>query len=221
MLEIRIAGSGPKLDRQRRRKRRARRRSQFHRRSSRIHGHAGQASPAVAGAGTGNVPCSVSTVPLPTLIGGNVHFLHTHQIQRDACTHDIGDRIRRAHFVKVNLLDRHAVDLGFGLPQLLEHRAGVALCPCSQRSRVDHLQNVRKMTMLARRLVQMDAKLRSGDSSAGSLLNLISRPGFKAPQCIHDVAARRTRVHQSADRHIAADSRKRVQITDLHAASSL
>ena len=35
------------------------------------------------------------------------------QVPSDCCADDVGDGIDRPHFVKVNLLDRHAVDLGF------------------------------------------------------------------------------------------------------------
>ena len=57
----------PEARSERRRDRRARRRGQFHRRAARVNRHAFK-NAAVAGAGTGSIPCSVFTVPLPMLI---------------------------------------------------------------------------------------------------------------------------------------------------------
>ena len=52
--------------------------------------------------------------------GGNVDLLDAQQVQRNAGPDDIGNGIHRADFVKVNLFDRDAVDLRFGLAQLLQ-----------------------------------------------------------------------------------------------------
>ena len=75
----------------------------------------------MAGAGTGSMPCSVLTVPLPTLIARGVDFADVEQIQRHAGAYDIGDGIHRAYFVEVNFFDGHAVDAGFGVAQAPKH----------------------------------------------------------------------------------------------------
>ena len=66
------------------------------------------------------MPCSVLTVPLPTLSGEQIDGLDVQQIERDAGAHDIGDRIGRAHFVEVDLLDGHLVDLRLGFAEFAE-----------------------------------------------------------------------------------------------------
>ena len=79
-------------------------------------------SSAVAGAGTGSTPCSVLTVPLPTLTGERGHRFDVQKIERDTRADDVGNRIHRADFVKVNLADLGAVHCRFGLGKPLENR---------------------------------------------------------------------------------------------------
>jgi hypothetical protein len=70
---------------------------------------------AVAGAGTGSVPCAVSTTPEPTAIGEAVHGLDAEPLEPQAGACDVDDRVGRADFVEVHLLDRRAVDMRLGL----------------------------------------------------------------------------------------------------------
>ena len=52
--------------------------------------------------------------------GGRMDFGDVQEIEGDAGSHDIGDGIDRADFVKVNFFDGHAMDTGFGFAQSKE-----------------------------------------------------------------------------------------------------
>ena len=100
----------------------------------------------MAGAGTGSTPCSVFTVPLPTFNGEQTIVSTPSRSKPHAGAHDVGDRIHRADFVEMYLLDRHLVHRGLGLAQPSEYggwhsrftRSGSAAL-------VDHLQDVRQV----------------------------------------------------------------------------
>ncbi len=51
------------------------------------------------------------------------------QVPADGRADDVGDRVGRPHFVKMDLLDRGAVDLGLGLGQAGENPVGEVLLP--------------------------------------------------------------------------------------------
>ena len=62
-------------------------------------------------------------------------------------THDVDDRIERAHFVKVHAVDRRLVNRRFGLPETLKHRLRtVATCGRQTRS-VDQREDLRKASV--------------------------------------------------------------------------
>ncbi len=48
--------------------------------------------------------------------------LDTQELESQAGAHDIGDRIRRAHFVKVHFFYGNVVHGRFGFAQAAEHR---------------------------------------------------------------------------------------------------
>ncbi len=62
--------------------------------------------------------------------------------------HDIGNRIHGAHFVKMDLLDRHLVHGRLGFTQTAEDGRGVAFHWLRQRGRADHIQDVAQVAMM-------------------------------------------------------------------------
>lgn len=73
--------------------------------------------------------------------------------------HDIGNRINRADFVKVNLLNRRAVYFGFGLGESAKHPVGQFFLASIERAAVDHRRDVMQMAMFVFGLV-FDRRLR-------------------------------------------------------------
>ncbi len=116
----------------------------FHRGAARIH-RAFLSSSAVAGAGTGSMPCSVLTVPLPRSSASR-QCCRPPAGRTRAGAHDIGNGIRRAHFVEVHFFDGHA---GGPAPRP-RPVAGTRRWHCAARVRadrrlLDHLYDVRQM----------------------------------------------------------------------------
>ena len=69
--------------------------------------------------------------------------------------HDVDDRVYRAHFVEVNLLDRDGVNRGFGLAQQLKGAAGSEFYGFRNRCGTDDPENRRKRSVLVAVLVMM------------------------------------------------------------------
>ena len=65
------------------------------------------AAAAVAGAGTGNVPCAHCTVPLPTFSGEATMSIDAEPLHAEHRADDVDDRVERADFVQVDALERH------------------------------------------------------------------------------------------------------------------
>ncbi len=82
----------------------------------------------MAGAGTGSTPCSVLTVPLPTLRGEQKMASTSSEFEGQARADDIGDGIGRADFVKMDFFDGHLVNFGFGLAEPAETRRWRSVC---------------------------------------------------------------------------------------------
>ena len=81
----------------------------------------------MAGAGTGSTPCSVFTVPLPTLSGEQKMRSTPSSSKRQARADDVGDGIHRADLVKMNLFDGSLVNGGFRFAEPLKHGGSVLL----------------------------------------------------------------------------------------------
>ena len=76
------------------------------------------------------------------------------QIEADRGTHNIGNRIDRADFVKVHLFDRRAVHLGFGFGELGEDPSlAKVLLPVGKSAGVDHVRDVVQVAVGMLRLV--------------------------------------------------------------------
>ena len=90
---------------------------------------------------TGRAP--TATMPPPTLSGEQTMRSAPNHSSAEDDADDVDDRVERADFVQVHLLDRHLVDRGLGLGQPLEH----ALCARSrpagrQRGLVDERRDL-------------------------------------------------------------------------------
>ena len=141
------------------------------------------------------------------------------QIQRHAGADDIGDRIHRTHFMKMNFFDRHPVDPGFGVAQAPKHIRRVLFCTIGERRFVDHPQDVFQVTVavtLIALLGRNHPKFRSRDAAAAGLLHLEFRTHVEALQSVDQRPGRRSRIQQRAHRHVSANTRKRVQVGDSH-----
>ena len=81
-------------------------------------------SSAVAGAGTGRIPCSVLTVPPPTASGLQQTFSILRASMPIHADNYIDNRINRPDFVKMNARCLGAMDMGFGLGKLFKYFNG-------------------------------------------------------------------------------------------------
>ena len=175
---------------------------------------------AVAGAGTGRTPCSVRTVPLPTLIGAAVDRFHAEVIQAEARAHDVADGIHRADLVKVNLLDRGRVHLAIPTgPGGGNTASEFAFTRSGKRRVADHLLDVMQVPMRFR-IGAVDIELAGGDALAASCVSNRN----VAPVPSDDSASLRrvevrSGVEQSADGHVAADSGECVDVAESHSSS--
>src|SRR6185503_20943011 len=86
----------------------------------------------------------------------------------------------RTDFMEVNVLNRHAMDTGFGVAQTEKDSGCGGLSAGSKGGAVDHLQDVRKVAMLGRSRIGMNPEFRRGNSAAGDFLDLETRAGIEA-----------------------------------------
>ncbi len=169
-------------------------------------------SSAVAGAGTGSMPCSVFTVPLPTLIGEQMMLsISSRSNARQAPTISAMESAAPTSW-KWTLSMGTLVDLRLGLAQSLEDRDGIATRASRQVGLLDHLDDVRKMAV---RLLfpGFDVEFGGRDPAA---LHFFERDGSAeiergdgADNGVLIGAGIRQRAHQ----HIAANSGECVKVT--------
>ena len=173
-----------------------------------------RAARAVAGAGTGSSPCSVFTVPLPTLSGEQTDRVDAQQVERDARADDVGDGIDRADFVEVDLLDGDLVDGRLRLAQALEDRRGVAASTRSGNGRgVDHPQNVAGAGGPFARRSRRGTWWRRCRSASPSRSET-SRP-YSSESSADNPASVGAGIGQRAHQHVAADAGECVEIADF------
>ena len=144
-----------------------------------------------------------------------VNSLRAEQLKAQARAHNIGDRIHRADFMKVDLLKGNLVHRGFRFAQPLKHGGSVLLYAIRHRCRLNHFQNSRKMPMLLR-LIHMHVKLRGRDAAPLYLFERHRCPAVERAQAIRDGSRVRAGVGKRANQHVSADARKGVQIADPH-----
>ena len=146
-------------------------------------------------------------------------LVHTEQEQPHRGADDVGDGIHRADFVEVDLLDRDAVHPRLGFAEFAENGGRVFLDLVRQSARVDHLQDVRQVAVGAL-LAAFDDEAGGGDAAAMYLLDAKRRAHAERIERRGERFERGPRVDERADRHVAGNSRKCVEVADLHAITS-
>src|SRR5258708_35105182 len=147
-----------------------------------------------------------------------INSVNIQQIKSHASAHDIADRIHRTHFMEMNFRQRNTVNLCFCLAQALKHCGRVLFGAIGERRLSDQLENILEMPVMFR-FAPIDIELRGRDTQPGGLLNPKTRPRPKAFQRAYKSCTVYAGVNQCAHRHVSADAREGVEITDLHAIS--
>ena len=107
---------------------------------------------AVAGAGTGMMPCCERAKPLPIGSGETSTSPTSKLVERPRGADDVDDRIDRADLVEVDVVGGGVVDLGFGLGQHLEDRDRATLDAQRTALRaIDHRANLAEVALGLRR----------------------------------------------------------------------
>ena len=146
--------------------------------------------------------------------GGAVHFINIEQVEGDAGSHYVGDRVGGSDFVEVDLLDVDAVDAGFGLAQLLEDGRGVGLRTRCDSRPIDQFQDGLQVAVPGGRGVGVDAELLGCDTGADRFLDFVTGSGGERVQGFNQGFRWRTRVDKRSDGHVAGDSGKGVEVGD-------
>ena len=158
------------------------------------------------------MPCSVFTVPLPTLSGEQMTVSTPSRSNATAGADDIGDGIGGADLVEVDLLDGHLMDCGFGFAESSEDGDGVAL----RAARRD-----RAFSIIFTMCERWRCFLVSGTATRNLVAPMPQRFTFSketdAPassECdgVGDGGLVGAGIGQRADQHVAANSRECVQI---------
>jgi hypothetical protein len=102
------------------------------------------------------------------------------------------------------------MDAGFGLAQTPKYVRRVLFGAIRQRRLIDHPQNVVQVPMDMARRIHDDAELRGADTAPLGLFDLETRARVEAPQSVDQRIGWRAGIEQRADRHVAANTRKRV-----------
>ena len=101
----------------------------------------------MAGAGTGSVPCWHFTVPLPTFKRRRHPAIHAERLASGRRAHNIDDRVHRAHFVKMHLLDGDGMNRRLRLAQQLKGAAARCFHRIGKRRSANDPENRRQRPM--------------------------------------------------------------------------
>ena len=138
------------------------------------------------------------------------------QVEADRRADDVGDGIDGADFVEVHLLDRAAVDLGLGLGQLLEDAFGQIFLAGSERAAVDHGRDVVQVAVFVLGLV-LDRDLRGAEAFLFDFRADESAAGeAQGIDAGLDGGEFGAGVDEGAERHVAADSARTIEIGNSH-----
>jgi len=138
------------------------------------------------------------------------------RVKADAGAHDVHYGINGAHFVKMNFFERHVVDAGFGFAKFCEDRGGAfAHLGCELRLLQDFEDRAERAMLLLVFGVDLDVggghavlpDFFGGEFPAGDL----QAAQFGAEE-FHAAAG----VHQGAKRHVTANARKTIKISEFH-----
>jgi len=133
------------------------------------------------------------------------------QVEGQAGADDIGDGIGRAHLVEMDLLDGHLVDLRFGFAETAEDGDGIAAGAFGDVGLFDRLDDVGKVAVNVR-LLHLHVVLGSADAATLNLLKRNRGTALERGNGIGNGVLVRAGIRQRAHQHVAADSRKCIQI---------
>jgi hypothetical protein len=114
--------------------------------------------------------------------------------------------------VKVHFLDGHLVDFRFGLAQAAEHRQRILRGARRQAGLFDNLDDVREMPV-SMLLLHRNVEFGGADSAALDFLEGDGGADFERGDGVGDGGLAGAGVGQRTHQHIAANSRKGVQVT--------
>jgi hypothetical protein len=125
---------------------------------------------------------------------------------------DIGDRIGRADFVKVDLFDGDLVDGGLGFAQLLENGERVFRGAGREGGLLDDFDDVGEVPVSVL-MLHRDVEFGGADTAALYLLEGDGGADFEGCDGGGDGGLVGAGVGQRADKHVAADAGEGVQVT--------
>ena len=129
--------------------------------------------------------------------------------------HDVDDRVERAHFVKVDLVDRHAVDGGFGGRQAPEHLQGILPHDGGQVCRGDDGADVGQVTVGVS-FCHLDVHQRGPQGAAPVLLRpeICQLPGGSGSRAAtsRKSSSGHPRVDETAEKHVAGEAGGEVKV---------
>ena len=185
-------------------------RGEFQRRTARVDGHAGEQERG-GGRGHGKNAVLGADRAAAHIERRADHGFDVQQVERDGGAHDIGDGIGGAHFVEVDLLDGHLVDLRLGFPEFAEDADGGALGGFGQVRPLDHLDDGGEVAM-GLGFLHRHAVLGGADAGALHLFEGHDGSGIERSDGVRDGGLIGAGIGQGAHQHVAANSRECVQI---------
>ena len=148
-------------------------------------------------------------------------------LHREHGTDDVDDRVERADLVQVDLLHRHLMDRRFRFAEPLEHGLGALAPRGRQRRPVDHVEDLWQVPVRVRlggrgrvrgawfrvEGTLVHRELRRRNAGAQDLFraqfHLAQR---EAAEGVLQIVERQAGVEQRAERHVARDPRKTVEV---------
>ena len=129
---------------------------------------------------------------------------------------DVRDRVERADFVEVDLLDRHVMDRRFGLAEPREDGDRALLHALRQARAEDHRADRLEAAVRVVRFVgRLDGHLQRADAAAQGLLGAEpDQPGREQRQVGRERLERQPAVEQRAEDHVAAGAGEAIEIRD-------
>ena len=145
------------------------------------------------------------------------NFIDPQQVESDGGGGDVHDRIDRADFVKVNLLDRGAVDGRLGLRHRAEDpQCQVALIVGQSVGLVDDPLDVGQVAMCVLFGV-LHTEMLGAEAAAHDFVQVDRHARqVEGLDSRADRGGIDPRIDQGGDRHVTADSRGTVQISNAH-----
>lgn len=151
---------------------------------------------------------------------GAINRLGLQRIERQRDADHVDDRIDRAYFVEMHLLERNAVDLALGDSDFFEYGQTVRGDPLVKAGGLDHFDDIRVMPVLGRPVVRIEryVHLERGNPSFVYTLPLqLERLDANFLQLALDIRPIGAGVYERGQRHIAANAGEAIEINDSHA----